>query len=422
MDTAQRQNKIYYGWWVLLACIVGLLVGPGQFAFGSLGLFIIPMQEEFGWSRSEISLATTIFTVALIFSMPVVGKYVDRYGSRQVLIPAMLIVGGSLAVLPVVTSRLWHLYLVFLLIGSLGAAANSLPFMLTISSWFDRRRGIAIGMAMAGSGLGYASVPPVIEYVNGQYGWRFGYYTLAAIILLFAIPLIYLLFRNSPVEMGLLPDGDVAGTPKTVNAAPNTTGMTRKQALSGRNFWLLFSVFSILAFCLFGLLLHFVPMLVDRGISAENAAFAASSVGITIMIVRVLIGYLMDRIFAPYVACACFVLSAIGIGILATGVTDYRVYIAAVLIGFSIGAEIDLLAFMTGRYFGLKHFGRIYGLLFASMMIGVSIGPYVYGLCFDITGSYMPVLSLSCLLVISVAIVTGLLPGYPDFQAQSAPS
>ena len=89
----QQKSKIFYGWWVLFACVVGLLVGPGQFAFGSLGLFIIPMQEEFGWSRSEISLSTSIFTIALIFFMPIVGKMVDKFGSKQVLLPAMLVIG-----------------------------------------------------------------------------------------------------------------------------------------------------------------------------------------------------------------------------------------------------------------------------------------------------------------------------------------
>ncbi len=406
-----KHGKIFYGWWVLLACIIGLSVGPGQFVFGSLGLFIIPLQEEFGWSRSEISLAPTIFTATLIIFMPIAGNLIDRFGSRRVLIPSLFIVGILLAILPLLLSQPWHLYLIFFLVGSLGAAANSLPFMLTISSWFDRRRGIAIGMAMAGSGLGYAYVPPLVQYVNDQFGWHKGYYTLAAIILVFAIPLIYLLFRNSPSEMGLRADGQATTHEEALSL--QDTGITRQAALRSRNFWMLFAIFSLLAFCLFGLLLHIVPMLIDRGMASEDAAFAASTIGITIIFARVVIGYLMDRVFAPYVALSCFLLSALGIGILATGVIDYRVYVAAVLVGFSIGAEIDLLAFLAGRYFGLQHFGEIYGLLFGSMMIGVSLGPYVFGLCFDIMGNYTPILLLSCLLVISASIITGCLPKYP---------
>ena len=416
VETPQRQSKIFYGWWVLLACIVGLLVGPGQFAFGSLGLFIIPFQEEFGWNRTEISLATTIFTVGLIFSMPIVGKLVDRHGSRRILIPSMFIIGLSLAAIPLALSQLWHLMLIFLIMGTLGAAANSLPFMLTISSWFDKRRGLTIGLGMAGSGLGYTYVPPLVQYVIDQYGWHKGYYTLAAIILLIAIPLIYVLFRNKPSDMGLFPDGQTNDVIILAETTQQETGLTRHDALRSRSFWLLVTIFALLAFCLFGLLFHIVPMHIDRGMTPQNAAYVASVVGITILCVRAPIGYLMDWIFAPHLGLVCFLLSAIGMAMFASDVTGFSVYIAAVLVGFSIGAEIDLLAFMTSRYFGLKNFGEIFGLLFSSMMLGVSLGPLAYGYCFDTTGNYTAVLSLSCLLLLSASVIIARLPKYPEFS------
>lgn len=399
-----------------MACIVGLLVGPGQFAFGSLGLFILPIEKEFGWSRSEISLSTSIFTIALIFFMPIVGKLVDRFGSKQVLLPAMLVIGLSLASIPLVLTQLWHLLLIFFIMGSLGAAANSLPFMLAISSWFDKRRGAAIGLAMAGSGIGYWAVPPVIQYVNSTFGWRWGYYTLAAIILFVAMPLILVLFRNKPEDMGLMPDGVEHEAHVREDASQEESGVSRHAALRDRNFWVLVSIFSLIAFCLFGLLIHFVPMLSDRGMSTGDAAYAASLIGLTILIVRVPIGFLMDRIFAPRVAQCCFLISTVGIGMLASGVSGSPAYIAAVLVGFSIGAEIDLLAFLAGRYFGLRHYGEVFGMLFASMMLGVSIGPPAFGFCFDLTGDYTLVLYLSCAIMLTATIITQLLPAYPKFE------
>jgi len=410
----QQKLKIFYGWWVLLACIFGLLVGPGQFAFGSLGLFIIPMQDEFGWSRSEISLSTTIFTVALIFFMPVVGKLVDRFGSKKVLIPAMFVIGFSLAALALTLSQLWQLLLIFFIMGSLGAAANSLPFMFAISSWFDKYRGMAIGLAMAGSGLGYASVPPVIQHINSTYGWRWGYYTLAGVILFIAIPIILFLFRDKPADMGLMPDGAVQNV--NTDTTIKESGMSRHAALRDRNFWLLVSIFSLIAFCLFGLLIHLVPMLSDRGMSSGDAAFAASLVGITILLVRVPIGYFMDRFFAPRVAQCCFLVSTVGVAMFAAGASDFSAYIAAILVGFSIGAEIDLLAFFSGRYFGLKNYGEVFGMLFSSMMLGVSLGPPSFGFCFDLTGDYTLVLYLSCVALIAATFITQLLPDYPTFE------
>ena len=416
MENPQRQSKIFYGWWVLLACIVGLLVGPGQFAFGSLGLFIIPLQEKFGWSRSEISLATSVFTIALIFSMPIVGTLVDRYGSRRVLIPAMIVIGLSLASLPLILNELWHLIFIFLVMGTLGAAANSLPFMLTISCWFDKRRGLAIGLAMAGSGLGYATVPPLIQYVNGMYGWHYGYFTLAMIILFFAVPLVYVLFRNKPEDMGLLVDGQTNKLKISSQTIQQEAGFTRHEALHSRVFWLLVTMFSLLAFCLFGLLIHIVPMFIDRGMTDLNAAYIASIVGTTILCVRAPIGYFMDRVFAPYVAIFCFLLSSLGMLMFANGMMGFSVYVAAVFVGFSIGAEIDLLAFMAGRYFGLKNFGEIFGLLFSSMMLGVSMGPPAYGYCFDTMGNYTAILYLSCLLLLAASVIATRLPQYPEFS------
>ncbi len=414
LNKSSTKSKVFYGWWVLLACIVGLLVGPGQFAFGSLGLFILPLQNEFSWSRTEISLATTVFTISLIFFMPLVGRLVDKYGAKTILLPAMLTVGLCLAAIPLVLGELWHLYLLFFIIGSLGAAANSLPFMLAISAWFDKHRGFAIGLAMTGSGLGYAAVPPLVQYINQEFGWRYGYYSLAAIIIILAIPFIFLVFRNQPEDMGLLADGKTQPLNEE-SLQSEMSGMTRNEALRDPNFRTLIFIFSILAFSLFGILLNMVPMLSDRGMAPNNAAFAASLVGMTIMCVRVPIGLLMDRFFAPYVALSCFLLSAIGFGLFASGATDMWVYIAAILIGFSIGAEVDLLGFLASRYFGLRNFGEIYGFLFASMMLGVSLGPPAFAFCFDSLGDYKAILWLSCGSLLLLSIITARLPAYPEF-------
>ena len=410
------QNKVFYGWWVLLACVVGLLVGPGQFAFGSLGLFILPLEQEFQWSRTQITFSTTVFTISLIFCMPLVGRLVDKLGAKTVLIPAMMVVGFALFMIPVVVSELWHLYFLFFLIGSLGAAANSLPFMLAISAWFDRHRGLAIGLAMTGSGLGYAAVPPLVQYINQAYGWHYGYYALSGIILLLAVPFIWLVFKNRPEDMGLKADGLSESKDARPDAASGQ-GFTRQQALRDRTFLLLILIFSLLAFSLFGILLNMVPMLSDRGMSANEAAFTASLVGITIMCVRVPIGWLMDRVFAPYVALGCFVLSAGGFALFASGAVGMSAYIAAILIGFSIGAEVDLLGFLASRYFGLRNFGEIYGFLFASMMLGVSLGPPTFAYCYDTLGDYTLILGISCVSLLLLAAITASLPPYPDFTS-----
>jgi MFS family permease len=407
-------GRIFYGWWIIGAAIVGLSSAPSQFAFGALGLFIVPLGEEYGWDRAEISLALTFFTGCLAVCLPFVGRLADRIGSRRMLVPTMVICGLLLAAIPLVVSQLWHLLVIFALIGAVGAGANTLPYMLTISAWFDRRRGLAMGLAMAGGGLSFAYVPPLVQFLIDTYGWRSGYFVLSAIAVLFAAPVVGLIFRDSPAEKGLQPDGD----PEPPSDQPSiaSTGMSLSASLRRREFWLLWTVFFLLSFSLYGLLPHIVPMLTDRGMQTGKAALASSTVGVTIIVARVVVGFLIDRIFAPRVAVVFFLLTAIGIGVLAGGAAGPWAFVAAVLIGLSMGAELDLLAFLTSRYFGLRHFGAVFGVMFAALLVGTSAGPVSYGAAYELTGSYVKILILCAALTALSAMIMLLLRPYPDFS------
>ena len=408
-SAARQAPKIYYGWWIVASAAIAMSTGPGQFAFGALGLFMVPLGEEFGWSRTEVSLALTFFTVALAFTIPYIGKLVDQYGSRKILLPSYTVFAILLAMIPLLANQLWILFLLFALIGSLAAGANALPYLRTISAWFDRHRGLALGIAMGGSSLGYVYVPPAVQYMIDHFGWRSGYYMLAIVALIVSLPLIYFVLREAPSRK------DSAGFnehPEPDAAAVKETRTPVSELLRQPLLWQLFLVFCLLSFTLYGVLSHLVPMLRDRGMSPANAALVQSALGIAIAVSRVVIGLVMDRFFAPRVALVCFLLSAVGVGLLATGAVGWIAVIAAIFIGISMGAEIDMLAFMTGRYFGVENFGRVYGILFTSFLIGTSVGPVMYGLAFEVLGSYIWVLVLSIVLMLASAGVTARLPRY----------
>ena len=226
--------------------------GPAQFAFGSLSLFMIPLAAEFSWDRTQISLASTFFTATLLFALPIAGRLVDTHGSKRVLVPSMLAVALLLAAIPLTLSEPWHLWLIFALIGSLGAGANALPYMRTVSACFDRHRGLAIGITLAGAGLGYSYVPPLLHYTIESHGWRSAYLLLGGIIIFIALPLVMWLFQE--------PRGESA--PDTAPSR-HLRGVSRSTALRGRTFWILFVVFSLLSFSLYGLMVHSVPMLAE---------------------------------------------------------------------------------------------------------------------------------------------------------------
>ncbi len=381
----------------------GLSTSPGQFAFGAFSLFIEPLEQEFGWSRADMSLALTLFTACLAVTLPFMGRLVDRFGSRRVLAPSMLVLGTGLCVLGWRLDALWILLTVYVLIGVLGAGANSPPYMRTVSSWFDRRRGLAIGTAMAGAGLGYAYVPPMVRYINDAYGWRFSFLALGAIIIFVATPLVALFLKDPPRPRA-------ADTPGPDGAVAEATGDEWREAVGRGVFWMLICVFALLSFSLYGMLAHFKPMLSEMGIPGVEAGWIAGMVGIAVMVSRVVIGYLIDRIFAPRVALVVFLLSAAGMVVLSTGNAAGFAIPAAVLLGLSMGAEIDLLAYLAGRYFGLKSFAVIYGLLFSAFLAGTALGPWAYGAVYDADGSYSDMLLVGAGCCALAALVTGFLP------------
>lgn len=157
-------------------------------------------------------------------------------------------------------------------------------------------------------------------------------------------------------------------------------------------------------------------MSTDRGMGGGDAASAAAMIGVAIIGSRLVIGYILDNIFGPYVAFACMLLATLGLGMLAVGVAPSGAYLATILVGIGVGAELDLLAYLVGRYFGMRFFGQIYGFLFGAFLVGGSLGPYAYGVTFEATGSYAPML-IFCTAITAFASLANLtLPKYPDID------
>jgi predicted MFS family arabinose efflux permease len=407
---------LFPGWRVVGVMLLGMSTNPGPFVFASFGLFMLAFQREFGWGRGDLSLALTGLTVSCAVALPIVGRMIDRIGARRIQLVSMAIQAALLAAIPLFVSEIWHLTVLLIALGALTASTNGVAYMHVISAWFHRQRGLAIGLVMAGTGLGYTYVPVLVRYVIDTYSWRAAYFALAGIILFIALPLVYFWMRESPRELGLRPDGDPPDAPAQAETSRDV-GLDLVEILRRREFWILVSVLSVLSFALHGLLAHLVPMLVDRGMSSATAASVAAAVGVTVMLARVLVGHLMDRFFAPRVAMTFFVLSALGLVAFASGAVDTLAFLAAILVGLSIGAEVDMVAYLAGRYFGLKSFGATFGLLFGAVLIGITLGPVAFGYTYEGMGSYVDVLwvGVGCN-VFAILLMAGLGP-FPDWSS-----
>jgi predicted MFS family arabinose efflux permease len=395
--------------------MLGMSTNPGAFVFGSFGLFMLAFKDEFGWGRGDLSLALTGLTVSCAVGLPIVGRIIDRIGARRIQIASMAMLAVLLAALPLLVSKIWHITVLLIVLGALTAATNGVAYMHVVSAWFYRKRGLAIGLVQAGTGLGYAYVPVLVSHVIDNYSWRAAYLVLAGIIAFIALPLIWLWMRESPEEFGLRPDGDPPDSAPPAETSRDV-GLELTEILRRREFWTLVCVLAGLSFALHGLLAHLVPLLVDRGMSSTSAASVQASLGVTVMLARVLVGFLMDRFFAPRVAMTFFALSALGLVAFATGAVEGFAFLAAIMVGLSIGAEVDMVAYLAGRYFGLKSFGATFGLLFGAVLIGITLGPVAFGYTYEAMGSYVDVLWVGAGFNVLAIVLMATLGPFPNWR------
>ena len=398
-----RPEKVFYGWWVVLTAAIGLLLGYAPIFVFSFGVFVKSLVKEFHSNRTQISLAFTLANVMFSFSSPLGGRLVDRFAARRVILPGTLILGLLLISFKFISTSLWQLYFIFLALGFMGGTVQ-VPYLKVVSNWFDKRRGLALGLAMAGIGTGAIVMPPVAQRLICMLGWRSAYATLSALGLVVAIPMVALFLNDSPKEKGLLPDGG-ADLLAQSEERPQKQGLTWSAARSGSTFWLLVCGFSLVGASVHACVIHLVSMLTDRGISAENAALASSALGVALLLGRVGSGYVLDRVFAPYVATFFFSGVACGLSLLCIGSGGAAAFVGASLVGLGMGAEGDLIAYLTGRYFGLRSFGEIYGYLFSAFTLSGALGSLLMAIGFDRAGSYRLPLVFFLIATITAAVL-----------------
>jgi MFS family permease len=384
------KNSIFFGWWVVLAAALGLATGIASVNLFSFGIFQGPLMAEFGWTRTQVSVVLAVGTTVTVFTSPFVGALVDLYGTRRIALPSIIAIGAALMSLYWLTGNLWHYYFVFALIPIIGAGTSSVAYARIVSRWFDRRRGLALGAALAGVGLGGAIIPRYSQWLIDGFGWRGGYAGLGLLSLCVTLPVAWLCLRDTPGERGLQPDGDPL--PHEHARSPALVGFTRGQALCSRNFWLMVAAFLVLGAAIGGVMLQLVPILVERGVEPVRAASIYSALGVSIVLGRVSAGALMDRFHAPRVAVAFLLGPIVGVSLLATGATGTGAVLAAILLGLAAGAEVDVIAYLTGRYFGTRSYGELYGYQYAVWALGAGFAPVLTAAVYDVTGSYAPAL------------------------------
>ena len=406
---AEKQPSALSGWLVVLTSAFALFLGPVPIMVFSFGVFLTPFSQEFHTGRAAVSFAFTLHNLIFAAGLPVAGKLVDRFGARRVILPATVLTGLTMMSASLCSGKIWQLYLFYMAMGVFECGSAALPYCNVVSRWFDRHRGLALGLMMCGFGSGGLVMPPLAQSLIARYGWRLTFGLIGAAILLFTVPVVGI-FLKERAKPGVPADGDPS---HAVTSAGGTRadGLTWHDAWRTPAFWLLLCAFVLVSASVHACFTHMAPILGDRGSSAQAAAFASSLFGAGLLVGRTGSGYLLDRFFAPRVAALIFGGAAAGIALLEVSRSPQLAFAGAVLTGIGLGAEGDVVAYLTSRYFGLRSFGQIYGFIYAGFVAAGGLGAWLMGAAFDATGSYtIPLASFCVVALMGTALMMGLGP------------
>jgi len=375
-----RSCEFRRGWRVLLAAAFGAGTGAVPLAFYSFSSLVDPLTRGFGWTRGQVTAAPLFLTLGGLVAGVLAGALADRYGARRIVLASQLALGLAFAAMALLPRSLPLFYAGYALIALLGAGTMTMTWARTITGWFVTARGLALGVSLVGTGLIGALMPGFVTILTAYHGWRAAYLGLAALPLLLGLPLTLAFFRDAP---------DDIANPEHAAEAVFDNDFTFAQATRTLCFWQMAFAFSVVALAIASLIVHCVPLLTDRGIDKTTAAGLAGLFGLAVTAGRLISGLSLDLVRGPVVAFIMFALPALACVLLAVSGRDlWLCGLAIVIVGLAGGAEHDIAAYVCARYFGRRHYGKIYGLLYSLYGVGSGIGPLLAGNVVDGTGSY----------------------------------
>lgn len=399
---------IFYGWVIVAVAFLVGITQAGVFQ-NILSIFMIPMEAEFGWSRSLITGAIAVGSLAGGFIGPVIGPMMDRHGPRMMAFFSISLLSAGLIALAWLSS-LWQLYLFFGIGRMIAAGVLNLVVTVSVSNWFIKRRGRAMGIAQLGSRIGLSILPPVVQILITGVGWRMAWAMLGIIVFVIsAIPSIVLL-RRRPEDEGLLPDGVVAARDISGESAERTTPAappeekvwSRQQIIRSRSFWQLIAVSCVVFFVGAGTNFHIFPFLTDSGLSAEISVMVISVIWILSAFGGLAIGFLAEKFPVKILlAFALGLMGAVFISIFWVVTNAWMVFAFAATYGFIRGAVLPLLALIWVEFFGRLSSGAALGLSSVFRYTANALGPVFAAVCFDIQQNYLlPFYLFSALLLV----------------------
>lgn len=363
------------GWTNLVAATIAQAVAVIHFY--SLGMFFEPIQQDFGWSRTLITSGLTVASVVAVIGAPFAGMLIDRVGPRRVAVIGILFYCSAVAGFSLMTPSIPLYFGLWICLALAALSVKTTVWIAAIIRSFVQHRGIAIAIVLSGTGMGAIVIPALSRLFIDQFGWRSAYLGLGATGFLLAAPLIFLFFgkhRDAPVA-------DAAA------ALESPSEPLLKQIMS-RRFLQLVGIAMLCSLSLVGISVHLIPILAERGIDRVEAAQIAGLMGAAALVGRLATGSMLDRWSARAVGTIVIGIGVIGVLMLLTAASPLFVWIAAICLGASLGAELDIVTFLAARLFARQYFATLFGVIVGVLTLCTGVGPLAAARIFDVTGSY----------------------------------
>ena len=380
-----ERSEFAGGWKVLLAGMLGVMCGASPIPYNIIGFTAEPLAAEFGWSQTQIVTPITIFGVIASLLAPVFGGLADRLGVRRVALWSLAAFAVSFAAIGLTPTAntpetLYIYYAFWVVVGLVGIGSTPVTWSRAINLWFFKNRGLALGILLMGTSFAAMVVPQVAVRAIEAFGLR-GMFPIVALFPVAALAIAFFLFRE--------PRPEERPAAITSNSG-SLTGVTLSRALTDYRFYVIWLSIALIALSFGGAFINMPRILGLKGLDAETAATIMGILGIGIFAGRLITGFLLDRFWQGFVAFPLLCLPAISCLILTGGdsVAFSMAAVAGFLLGFAAGAESDLIAYLTGRYFGMAHYGKVYGMLYMPFGLFSAASPIVYAQVFDRTGSF----------------------------------
>jgi MFS family permease len=418
-STKQPSEATAPGILTTFGSMVGLAFGPSVIAVLAFSPFIPPIEQELGWSRVEVSAAVTIVSWMIVLASPLQGMLVDRFGPRRVILTSIPLFALGLAAFYFQPPNLLVFYLLWALIPFLGLGLWPLGYLQAVTRWFDRKLGLALGCANAGIGVGSTIVPLIAGGLIAAYSWRVAFLGLAVLIVFVSWPTVFFCLRE-PAKTAESARRQVASNAASISFA---------EATREPSFLILIAAFFMLGLTATSLVTQQVPLLRDAGWSQADATYVQSLFGFALLFARVFVGFVIDHVFAPLVMLTVAIGGAVACVLYA--LFPGTAILSAILLGFLLGAEFDVLAFLIRRYYGSAAYGRIYGIVFAFFYVGSGLGIMSLAQSRQTFGDYDTGLYIAAGVLVACAVTLSFLPKYrfgagagraalPEAQPQAA--